>query len=75
MTQGKIERYHRFMKNLVLLDNYYSPEKLSEQIGRWVKYYNNYRYHAVPGDICRYDPAGRPFYAGLMPIIDWSFYH
>jgi hypothetical protein len=45
MTQGKIERYHRSMKNLVLLDNYYSPEKLSEQIGRWVEYYNNYRYH------------------------------
>ena len=45
MTQGKIERYHRSMKNLVLLDNYYTPEKLSEQIGRWVDYYNNHRYH------------------------------
>jgi transposase InsO family protein len=45
MTQGKIERYHRSMKNLILLDNYYSPEKLSEQIGRWVEYYNNHRYH------------------------------
>jgi len=45
MTQGKIERYHRSMKNLVLLDNYYSPEKLSNQIGRWVEYYNNHRYH------------------------------
>ena len=45
MTQGKIERYHRSMKNIVLLDNYYSPEKLSNQIGRWVEYYNNYRYH------------------------------
>ena len=45
MTQGKIERYHRSMKNLVLLDNYYSPEKLIEQICRWVEYYNNYRYH------------------------------
>lgn len=45
MTQGKIERYHRSMKNLILLYNYYSPEKLSEQIGRWVEYYNNHRYH------------------------------
>ena len=45
MTQGKIERYHRSMKNLILLDNYYSPEELSEQIGRWVEYYNNHRYH------------------------------
>jgi hypothetical protein len=45
MTQGKIERYHRSMKNLVLLDNYYSPEKLTDQIVQWVEYYNNYRYH------------------------------
>ena len=44
-TQGKIERYHRSMKNLILLDNYYTPEQLTEQIGRWVEYYNNYRYH------------------------------
>jgi hypothetical protein len=33
------------MKNLILLDNYYTPEQLTEQIGRWVEYYNNYRYH------------------------------
>ncbi len=45
MTQGKIERYHRSMKNLVLLENYYTPEQLSYQIGRWVDYYNNHRYH------------------------------
>ena len=25
-TQGKIERYHRSMKSIVKLDNYYSPE-------------------------------------------------
>jgi transposase InsO family protein len=45
MTQGKIERYHRSMKNLILLDNYYTPEQLTAQIGRWVEYYNNHRYH------------------------------
>ena len=45
MTQGKIERYHRSMKNLILLDNYYTPEQLTEQISRWVQYYNNHRYH------------------------------
>lgn len=45
MTQGKIERYHRSMKNLILLDNYYSPEELEDQISRWVNYYNNHRYH------------------------------
>jgi putative transposase len=44
-TQGKIERYHRSMKNLILLDNYYSPEELIDQISQWVNYYNNHRYH------------------------------
>ena len=45
MTQGKIERYHRSMKNLILLDLYYSPTELEERIGEWVEYYNNHRYH------------------------------
>jgi transposase-like protein len=45
MTQGKIERYFRSMKNLILLDLYYSPEELRARIGEWVNYYNNHRYH------------------------------
>ena len=45
MTQGKIERYHRSMKNLILLDHYYSPLELEERIREWVDYYNNHRYH------------------------------
>ena len=45
MTQGKIERYHRSMKNLILLDHYYSPTELTERIREWVDYYNNDRYH------------------------------
>jgi transposase InsO family protein len=45
MTQGKIERYHRSMKNLILLDNYYSPTELEARISEWVDYYNNQRYH------------------------------
>ena len=45
MTQGKIERYHRSMKNLILLDHYYSPSELEERIREWVEYYNNHRYH------------------------------
>jgi len=44
-TQGKIERYHRSMKNILLQDNYYIPEELNEQIFLWVDYYNNQRYH------------------------------
>jgi len=34
MTQGKIERYHRSMKNFLLLDNYYSPSELEATIGK-----------------------------------------
>lgn len=44
-TQGKIERYHRSMKNVVKLDHYYSPDELRERIQKWVDYYNNHRYH------------------------------
>lgn len=44
-TQGKIERYHRTMKNVVKLDNYYSPEELEHAIAEFVNYYNNQRYH------------------------------
>jgi len=44
-TQGKIERYHRTMKNVVKLENYYSPEELEQAICDFVNYYNNHRYH------------------------------
>ena len=55
-TQGKIERYHRSLKNLVLLEHYYSPEELKLAIGSFVKHYNNYRYHesldnVTPSDV------------------------
>ena len=45
MTQGKIERYHRSMKNRILLENYYLPRQLEQSIGEFVEYYNNCRYH------------------------------
>jgi transposase InsO family protein len=44
-TQGKIERWHRSMKNIVQLQNYYSPSQLAEAIDDFVEYYNNQRYH------------------------------
>lgn len=44
-TQGKIERYHRSIKNVVNLQHYYLPGELEREIGRYVKYYNNQRYH------------------------------
>ena len=44
-TQGKIERYHRSMKNIIKLDNYYSPQQLKDRLAEFVDYYNNRRYH------------------------------
>lgn len=43
--QGKIERYHRTMKNVVKLNNYYSPEELKDALEEFVEIYNNERYH------------------------------
>ncbi len=45
MTQGKIERWHRSMKNQVLLENYYLPGDLKARIGEFIAYYNTQRYH------------------------------
>jgi putative transposase len=44
-TQGKIERYHRSMKNLVKLDKYYHPEQIVNVIKNFVEYYNYERYY------------------------------
>jgi len=44
-TQGKIERYHRSMKSVVKLHNYYCPAELESTIEQYVDYYNNHRYH------------------------------
>jgi len=51
MTQGKIERYHRSMKNLILLDHYYSPTELTKSIREWVDYYNHHRYHEAINNV------------------------
>jgi len=44
-TQGKIERYHRSMKNVVKLENYYFPEELKMRLEEFIDFYNNKRYH------------------------------
>ena len=55
-TQGKIERYHRSIKNVINLENYYFPEELVRAIGEFVEYYNYHRYHEalnnlIPADV------------------------
>jgi putative transposase len=44
-TQGKIERYHRFMKNIVNLQNYFLPGDLEKEISHFVQFYNHERCH------------------------------
>jgi hypothetical protein len=44
-TQGKIECYHRTMKNDVKLDNYFAPEELEAAFEKFVYRNNNERYH------------------------------
>ena len=44
-TQGKIERYHRSIKNVITLENYYLPGDLKKAVSDFVDYYNNERYH------------------------------
>ena len=55
-TQGKIERYHHSLKNVVNLQHYYLPGELEQEIGSFVDHYNNHRYHEsldnlTPADI------------------------
>jgi len=51
MTQGKIERWHRSMKNVIKLQYYYSPSELESAISEWVEYYNNQRYHEALNNV------------------------
>ena len=41
MIQGKIERWHQTVKNRILLENYYLPGDLENQIETFVADYNN----------------------------------
>ena len=33
------------MKNVIKLDNYYSPGELKQRLSEFIEYYNNHRYH------------------------------
>jgi transposase InsO family protein len=55
-TQGKIERWHQTLKNRILLEHYYLPGDLEEQVGAFVEHYNHARAHEslsnlTPADI------------------------
>ena len=50
-TQGKIERWHQTLKNRILLENYYLPGDLEDQIDAFVDHYNHRRYHESLGNL------------------------
>ena len=50
-TQGKIERWHQTLKNRILLENYFLPGDLQRQIGAFLEYHNNHRYHESLGNL------------------------
>jgi putative transposase len=54
-TQGIIERYHRTMKNRILLEHYYSPEELERALIEFVDFYNNNRPHESIGNLAPAD--------------------
>ena len=74
MTQGKIERYHRSMKNVVKLEKYYSPWELERAIARFVDDYNHRRLHealdnVTPADV--YHGRRPEALQGLDRWFDW----
>jgi len=56
MTQGKIQRHHRSMKNVVKLENDCYPWELERAIGEFVGHYSYHPYHeslnnVTPADV------------------------
>lgn len=54
-TQGKIERYHRSIKNVICLEHYYLPWELERAIAGFVEHYNQQRYHEALGNLTSAD--------------------
>lgn len=65
-TQGKIERYHRSIKNVICLEHHYFPWQLEQAIATFVEHYNRQRYHEALGNLTPADV----FFGRAAQILD-----